>query len=199
MTDLLTHKQILFVEHYIQNGGNGTAAARAAGWGSTATLGAVAYENLNKPHIGDEIGRRQAEFRNQMTVTTEAKRQRLWAIAEIGRGRGTDDRDQGDPGVESDGWELCSTTATVNGRAGHPLRSFCTSTQNVTSGLATARALCGVEATALIDWPGRYAGLNNRQSLARRRSLPHPAVVQMLCTPLHHSPLCTNKRHHLNH
>ena len=82
MTDLLTHKQILFVEHYIQNGGNGTAAARAASYkGSTATLGAVAHENLNKPHIRDEIRRRQGEFRNQMTVTTEAKRQRLWAIA----------------------------------------------------------------------------------------------------------------------
>ena len=78
----LTHKQLLFVEHYIQTGGNGTAAARASGYkGSTATLGAVAYENLNKPHIRDEIRRRQAEFRERMTVTTEAKRQQLWAIA----------------------------------------------------------------------------------------------------------------------
>ncbi len=82
MSALMTLKQVLFVEHYIQNAGNGTAAARAAGYkGSTATLGAVAHENLNKPHIRDEIRRRQAEFRNQMTVTTEAKRQRLWAIA----------------------------------------------------------------------------------------------------------------------
>jgi phage terminase small subunit len=82
MTDLLTHKQLLFIEHYIQTGGNGTAAARASGYkGSTATLGAVAYENLNKPHIRDEIRRRQAEFRDYMTVTTEAKRQQLWTIA----------------------------------------------------------------------------------------------------------------------
>ena len=82
MSALMTLKQTLFVEHYIQNGGNGTAAARAAGYkGSTATLGAVAHENLNKPNIRDEIRRRQAEFRDRMTVTTEAKRQRLWAIA----------------------------------------------------------------------------------------------------------------------
>jgi phage terminase small subunit len=82
MTAGLTQKQLFFVEHYIQTGGNGTAAARASGYkGSTATLGAVAHENLNKPHIRDEILRRQAEFRDQMTVTTEAKRQQLWAIA----------------------------------------------------------------------------------------------------------------------
>ena len=82
MTAGLTQKQLFFVEHYIQTGGNGTAAARASGYkGSTATLGAVAHENLNKPHIRDEILRRQAQFRNQMTVTTEAKRQQLWAIA----------------------------------------------------------------------------------------------------------------------
>lgn len=82
MSALLTHKQVLFVEHYIQSGGNGTAAARASGYkGNTATLGAVAHENLNKPHVRDEIRRRQAEFREQMTVTTEAKRQKLWDIA----------------------------------------------------------------------------------------------------------------------
>ena len=44
MTAGLTQKQLFFVEHHIQSGGNGTAAARAAGYkGSTATLGAVAY------------------------------------------------------------------------------------------------------------------------------------------------------------
>ncbi len=82
MSAPMTLEQVLFVEHYIQNGGNGTAAARAASYkGSTATLGAVAHENLNKPQIRDEIRRRQGEFRNQMTVTTEAKRLQLWAIA----------------------------------------------------------------------------------------------------------------------
>jgi phage terminase small subunit len=78
----LTHKQQLFVEHYIQNGGNGSGAARAAGYkGNTATLGAVASENLNKPHVGDEIRRRQAEIRKRLEITTQAKRQRLWELA----------------------------------------------------------------------------------------------------------------------
>tara|TARA_R110002049_G_scaffold188251_7_gene356617 strand:- start:12226 stop:12654 length:429 start_codon:yes stop_codon:yes gene_type:complete len=78
----LTHKQLLFVEHYIQNGGNGSGAARAAGYkGNTATLGAVASENLNKPHVGDEIRRRQAEIRERLEITTQAKRLRLWELA----------------------------------------------------------------------------------------------------------------------
>lgn len=93
MDDFLTHKQRFFIEHFIQTGGNGTAAARAAGYkGNTATLGAVAHENLNKPHIRDEIVRRQAEIRERLEISTQAKRERLWEIAhqcamtkEIGR------------------------------------------------------------------------------------------------------------------
>lgn len=82
MTIALTHKQSLFVEHYIQMGGNGTGAARAAGYrGNTATLGAVAHENLNKPHIRDEIVRRQAEIRERLEISTQAKREHLWGIA----------------------------------------------------------------------------------------------------------------------
>ena len=88
----LTHKQLLFVENYILTGGNGSASARAAGYrGKTATLGAVAHENLNKPHIRDEIARRQAEIRERLEISTQAKRELLWAIAnqcastEIGR------------------------------------------------------------------------------------------------------------------
>lgn len=80
--DILSHKQLLFVEYYIQNGGNGTAAARAAGYrGSSGTLGAVAHENLNKPYIRDEIVRRQAEIRERLEISTQAKRERLWEIA----------------------------------------------------------------------------------------------------------------------
>jgi len=83
MTILLTHKQLLFVENYIQTGGNGTASARAAGYrGNAATLGAVANENLNKPHVLDEIQRRQAEIRERLEISTQAKRVRLWNIAE---------------------------------------------------------------------------------------------------------------------
>lgn len=82
MVDFLTHKQRFFVEHYIQTGGNGTAAARAAGYrGNAATLGAVANENLNKPHILCEIVRRQKEIKERMEISTQAKRERLWEIA----------------------------------------------------------------------------------------------------------------------
>lgn len=59
----LTPKQVLFVDYYIANGGNGTQAAEDAGYkGSRETLAAVAYENLNKPHIKAEIERRLSQF-----------------------------------------------------------------------------------------------------------------------------------------
>ncbi len=48
----LTPKQERFTEHYIQNGGNGTKAARDAGYkGNANTLNQVAQENLRKPTI----------------------------------------------------------------------------------------------------------------------------------------------------
>lgn len=54
----LTLKQKLFVEHYLVTR-NGTEAARLAGYaGNDVTLGAVAYENLNKPLIKSAIERR---------------------------------------------------------------------------------------------------------------------------------------------
>ena len=75
-------KQLLFVEHYIQTGGNGRASARAAGYrGSSATLGAVAHENLIKPYVRDEISRRQTEIRERMEISTQAKRMLLWETA----------------------------------------------------------------------------------------------------------------------
>ena len=59
----LTPKQILFIDCYIANGGNGTQAAEDAGYkGSRETLAAIAYENLNKPHIKAEIERRLSQF-----------------------------------------------------------------------------------------------------------------------------------------
>ena len=79
----LTQKQMLFVENYIQPGSNGTAAARAAGYrGNSATLRTVAHENLTKPDIRAEILRRQQEIRDGLEISTEAKRQQLWAIAQ---------------------------------------------------------------------------------------------------------------------
>lgn len=59
----LTSKQMLFIDCYIANGGNGTQAAEDAGYkGSRETLAAVAYENLNKPHIKAEIDRKLSQF-----------------------------------------------------------------------------------------------------------------------------------------
>jgi len=82
MATPLTPKQLLFVEHYIQNASNGTAAARAAGYrGNTATLGAVAHENLNKPHIWDEIRQRRTEIRERVEISTQDKRLLLWEVA----------------------------------------------------------------------------------------------------------------------
>lgn len=82
MATPLTHKQLLFVEHYVQNASNGTAAARAAGYrGNTDTLGAVAHENLNKPHVWDEIVRRREEIRGRLEIDTQAKRLLLWETA----------------------------------------------------------------------------------------------------------------------
>lgn len=63
MAKRLTPKQILFIDAYIANGGNGTQAAEDAGYkGSRETLAADAYENLNKPHIKAEIERRLSQF-----------------------------------------------------------------------------------------------------------------------------------------
>ena len=82
MVTLLSPKQLLFVEHYVQNASNGTAAARAAGYkGNTATLGTVATENLQKPYIRDEIERRREEIREHLEITTQDKRMLLWEVA----------------------------------------------------------------------------------------------------------------------
>jgi phage terminase small subunit len=57
----LTDKQQAFINYYIQCW-NATEAARLAGYkGNNATLAAVGYENLRKPHIWAEIERRMRE------------------------------------------------------------------------------------------------------------------------------------------
>ena len=79
----LNQRQTLFVEYYIQNGGRGATAARAAGYkGNPQTLGSVAHENLNRPYIREAIEQRQQAIRDQVTITTQMKRQKLWAIAQ---------------------------------------------------------------------------------------------------------------------
>jgi phage terminase small subunit len=58
----LTDKQRAFVEAYLETL-NGTEAARRANYkGKDATLSAVAYENLRKPHIRERIDERLAEM-----------------------------------------------------------------------------------------------------------------------------------------
>ncbi len=58
----LTGKQLAFIDYYFICDFNGTEAARRAGYkGEDATLAAVAYENLKKPHIAAEIRRRTKE------------------------------------------------------------------------------------------------------------------------------------------
>jgi phage terminase small subunit len=82
MTVRLTQRQLLFVEHYLATG-NATEAAKAAGYrGNRVTLSTVGGENMRKPLIADEIKRRQAEIRERSAVTLEAKRLKLWDIAQ---------------------------------------------------------------------------------------------------------------------
>lgn len=82
-SDTLTERQRRFVEAYMgQAGGNGTEAARLAGYtGAPATLGAIASENLKKPKIRAAIQARQ--HADPLVMTREAVLQRLSAL---GRG-----------------------------------------------------------------------------------------------------------------
>lgn len=58
----LTNKQKAFINEYFIGGFNGTDAARRAGYkGNDATLASIAYENLRKPQIKEEIERRMKE------------------------------------------------------------------------------------------------------------------------------------------
>ena len=82
MSARLTQRQLLFVEAYLATG-NATEAAKTAGYsGNRVTLGAVGGENLKKPLIAAEISRRQAEIRERSAVGLEAKRLKLWEIAQ---------------------------------------------------------------------------------------------------------------------
>lgn len=63
MARRLTSKQLLFIDAYIANGGNGTRAAEAAGYqGNEAVWAQIAYENLRKPEIQAEIDKRLKKF-----------------------------------------------------------------------------------------------------------------------------------------
>lgn len=78
MAKKLTPKQILFIDAYIVNDGNGTQAAEDAGYdGNREVLAAIAYENLRKPHIAAEIDRKLSQFMSADEV--------LYRLSEIAR------------------------------------------------------------------------------------------------------------------
>ena len=75
----LTTKQARFVEEYCVDG-NGTRAAIRAGY-SPRTARQIAYENLTKPYICDEIEQQQAMKSVEAQLTKEWVIQRLLAVA----------------------------------------------------------------------------------------------------------------------
>jgi phage terminase small subunit len=83
MNRKLSHKQDLFINHYLENGGNATKAAINAGYkGSNDTLRAIARENLTKPHICAEIDKVRQSIKDQSIITAQVKREKLWQVAQ---------------------------------------------------------------------------------------------------------------------
>jgi phage terminase small subunit len=68
----MTHKQKIFVKEYIDNKGNGTAAARQAYNVSTDNSAAlIASENLRKPQIQSALADHDELFRSVITNTAQ--------------------------------------------------------------------------------------------------------------------------------
>lgn len=79
----LTPKQRSFIDNYLANGGNGTQAAKDAGYkGSPNTLKSVAQENLRKPDIAEKIEAAQNKLKEDLGFTAEWKRERLGQVIE---------------------------------------------------------------------------------------------------------------------
>ena len=75
----LTDKQQAFINHYLITL-NGTEAARRAGYkGNDVTLASVAYENLRKPHLREEID-------NRLNALTMSADEALLRMTQIARG-----------------------------------------------------------------------------------------------------------------
>ena len=75
----LTDKQQAFINHYLITL-NGTEAARRAGYrGNDVTLASVAYENLRKPHLRQEID-------NRLNALTMSADEALFRMTQIARG-----------------------------------------------------------------------------------------------------------------
>jgi len=79
----LTVKQQSFVDNYLANGGNGTQAAKDAGYkGSENTLASTAKENLRKPQIKEAIEKEQNKIKKKLEMTAEWKRSTLKDVIE---------------------------------------------------------------------------------------------------------------------
>lgn len=63
-------KERLFIDAYIANGGNATAAGEAIGWAKTTAQRWTA-EILERPHVRAEIHRRRQELAQKFELTTE--------------------------------------------------------------------------------------------------------------------------------
>jgi phage terminase small subunit len=81
MLPKLKPKQARFVREYIDNGGNATQAAIAAGYAEKNARG-IGSENLTKPHIKEAI-RELSEAREKSSgITAEWVRQQIAQIAQ---------------------------------------------------------------------------------------------------------------------
>jgi len=82
----LTYKQRRFIEEYIKNNGNGSAAAREAGY-SVHTCAEIAVENLRKPQIIAALAQERDRQKNAVGFSREEALSMLVAMA---RGRHAD-------------------------------------------------------------------------------------------------------------
>lgn len=90
----LTAKQKQFVDAYLSNGGDASAAARAAGY-SASTAHSRASDMLAEPNIADVIRRRQKRAADKAQITAERVMRELAAIATAKMSDATDWDDQG--------------------------------------------------------------------------------------------------------
>jgi len=89
-------RQKRFIDEYLANGGNGAQAAIAAGY-SERMARSHAHKLLNLPsfaHVQERIRAGQGVLKEKTGATAEAKREKLWAIAQAA-GRIVPDPDTG--------------------------------------------------------------------------------------------------------
>ena len=79
----LSEKQKAFCDHYIANGGNGTQAAKDAGYKgkNDKVFDSVARENLGKPRIKKYIDERMAEIESKRIASADEAMQIITSLA----------------------------------------------------------------------------------------------------------------------